>query len=406
MQQLTIKKNKEVSLQRQHPWIFSGALYTIPTDLPSGAMVEVVDYNGNILATGIYQPNSIAVRILHFGKVTNWDTFWLDKIEKAYLLRRNIGLINNTSTTAYRLIHGEGDGLSSLIIDVYTNVDNITYFVIQCHTSGLQAFLPKIQEALHQLYHSHTTIGGVFDKSGDILEGIENRYLVGETPAKLPFIINENNHLFSIDWEKGQKTGFFLDQRNNRQRLHEYVQNYLGTNNEVCNVLNLFSYTAGFSVYGLCAGATKVVSVDASKTAISLGNDNVQLNTNINSELHTSEVADVLHYLKTIPNEYDIIIVDPPAFAKHLSAKHKAIQAYKRINGMAIQQVKKGGFIFTFSCSQVITSDLFKGAVTAAAIEVGRDVRIIEHLCQPADHPINIYHPEGNYLKGLILQVV
>lgn len=384
MKKVTIKPQREASLQRFHPWIFSGSIHSVEKGTKNGDVVSLINVKGEKLAIGHYFEGSIAVRILSFDGNLSIEAILKMKIELAYSYRKKIGLLDNPQTNIYRLIHAEGDGLPGLIIDVYGSTA-----VIQCHTLGMYQHLSLLVEILTHIYGEELNI---FDKSSDlIIEAQEKNYLKGSYKKEAWL---ENGYQFDIDWEKGQKTGFFIDQRNNRAALQKY-----------CNgkkVMNLFSYSGGFSIYAQGAGAEKVVSVDASASANEICKRNFKLN--FQSE-HEAITADALDFMKEMSNEFDVIVLDPPAFAKHLSAKHKAIQAYKRINYQAIRHIQKGGILFTFSCSQVIDAMTFRDTVVAAGIEAGRTIRIVQQLSQPEDHPINLFHPESNYLKGLVLYI-
>ncbi len=381
---VTIKPQREASLQRFHPWIFSGSIHSVEKGTKNGDAVILINVKGEKLAVGHYFEGSIAVRILSFDGDQSIENILNDKLKKAYSYRQQLGLVDNPNTNLYRLIHAEGDGLPGLIIDIYGHTA-----VIQCHTVGMYQHLSSIEEVLVGLYGSAIHI---FDKSSDLIsEAKEKNYIRGSYQRENWV---ENGYQFDIDWEKGQKTGFFIDQRNNRKALQAYCRGK--------KVMNLFSYSGGFSIYAQSAGAAKVVSVDASANANEICKRNFQLNFNTEHEAIT---ADALDYMKDMSREFDVIILDPPAFAKHLSAKHKAIQAYKRINLQAMRHIQKGGILFTFSCSQVIDALTFRDTVVAAGIESGRTIRIVQQLSQPEDHPINLFHPESNYLKGLVLYV-
>lgn len=381
---VTIKPQREASLQRFHPWVFSGSIHSVEKGTQNGDVISLINVKGEKLALGHYFDGSIAIRILSFYGHARVEDVLHSKLTHAYTYRQSIGLTANAHTNIYRLIHGEGDGLPGLVIDIYGSTA-----VVQCHTVGMYRHLPMIVDIL-------TTIIGdslnVYDKSSDLIkEAKEKSYLKGSYVQEEWL---ENGYRFDIDWEKGQKTGFFIDQRNNRKALQDYCQGK--------KVVNLFSYSGGFSIYAQGAGASKVVSIDASGSANEICKQNFKLNFDLEHEAIT---ADALDYLKEMSNEFDVIILDPPAFAKHLSAKHKAIQAYKRINFQALRHIQKGGILFTFSCSQVIDALTFRDTVVAAGIEAGRTVRIVQQLSQPPDHPINLFHPESNYLKGLVLYV-
>jgi 23S rRNA (cytosine1962-C5)-methyltransferase len=394
MVKIFLKKGKEESILRRHPWIFSGAIQRIESPVEEGDLVEILDVKNQFLAIGYYSDGSIAVRVLSFEK-TGMDTlFWKTKIERAYMLRQKIALTDSKSTNCYRLIHAEGDEISGLIIDVYN-----TTAVVQCHSIGIHRLRDDIKNALLSVL-KHKIIA-VYDKSAETLPpiyvknlNIKNHYLHGavETPQN----VLENGHIFAIDWVTGQKTGFFLDQRNNRQLLSAYVQDK--------TVLNAFCYSGGFSVYALKAGAKSVESIDVSSKAIDLTEKNVVLNAPF-AGTHESRTEDVLTFFKNQTKKYEVIIVDPPAFAKSMAKRHNAVQAYKRLNIMALQALTQNGILFTFSCSQVVDIDLFYNTMVAAAMETNRSVRVIHRLTQPADHPVSLFHPEGAYLKGLVLYV-
>ncbi|HTA84454.1 MAG TPA: class I SAM-dependent rRNA methyltransferase [Bacteroidia bacterium] len=386
-----LNAGKEQSPKRFHPWIFSGAINRIEGTVQDGDVVEVYTNKGEYVCTGHIQNGSIAVRIFSFQQVVPDELFWKEKIEKAYNYRKAIGLIGNKDTNAYRLVYGEGDGMPGLVIDYYNGSA-----VIQAHSVGMHAEKEKIVSALKAIYGEE--LKSVYDKSKESLgdkynEGVENGYLFGEDNVKQ---VLENGNTIKVDWEEGQKTGFFLDQRENRKLVGQYAKGK--------KVLDCFCYAGGFSLYALKGGANEVHSVDSSKTAIKLTDDNIALNFGSGAK-QTSHVADAFDFLKDNQGQYDIMVVDPPAFAKHRDARHQAVMGYKRLNALAIQGIKPGGLIFTFSCSQVVDKPLFYGAITAAAIETGRTVRILQYLSQPADHPISIYHPEGEYLKGMLLFV-
>jgi 23S rRNA (cytosine1962-C5)-methyltransferase len=381
---VTIKPQREASLQRFHPWIFSGSIHSVEKGTKNGDAVILINVKGEKLAVGHYFEGSIAVRVLSFDGDQTIEDILKDKLERAYNYRRQLGLVDNPNTNLYRLIHAEGDGLPGLIIDIYGRTA-----VIQCHTVGMYQHLICIEEVLVGLYGSEINI---FDKSSDLIQEAKEKNYIRGSYQRENWV--ENGYQFDIDWEKGQKTGFFIDQRNNRKALQAYCRGK--------KVMNLFSYSGGFSIYAQAAGAAKVVSVDASASANEICKRNFKLNFNTEHEAIT---ADALDYMKDMSQEFDVIILDPPAFAKHLSAKHKAIQAYKRINLQAMRHIQKGGILFTFSCSQVIDALTFRDTVVAAGIESGRTIRIVQQLSQPEDHPINLFHPESNYLKGLVLYV-
>jgi 23S rRNA (cytosine1962-C5)-methyltransferase len=383
-----IRKGKEQSILRNHPWVFSGAIFTDVSGLQDGEVVEVHDFKGRFLAIGHFQHATISVRILSF-KETNIDAaFFNEKIGNAVNLRLKLGFLNKNNNI-FRICHGEGDSLPGLVIDFYNGVA-----VIQCHSIGMFNVIELIANALKNALGKNLT--AVYSKSSDTLpERIapEDSYIIGSSETPHPAI--ENGVHYQIDWVKGQKTGFFIDQRENRALLGKYA---FGK-----KVLNTFCYSGGFSLQALNKGADLVHSLDSSKKAIELTEANVDINS-FKGE-HASIVADAMEYMKELKEDYDIIVLDPPAFAKHREKRHQAIQGYKRLNANAIRQIKPGGLIFTFSCSQVVDKYLFTNTVIAAAIESGRNVRILEQLHQPADHPINAFHPEGEYLKGLVIQV-
>ena len=391
---IQLKPKKEESLQRFHPWLFSGAIQHIDGSPAEGDLVEVLDNKRNFLAIGHYQIGSIAVRVVSFENVPVNNEFWSHKIKQAYAMRLSLGLIVKGKNNTYRLIHGEGDSLPGLIVDVYDDTA-----VMQAHSVGMheirqilaEAIVENVSEVKNVYYKSETTL----PFNAPITP--EDGYLIGEETADLSAI--ENGLKFHVDWLRGQKTGFFVDQRENRSLLEKYSKGK--------SVLNMFCYTGGFSVYALRGGAELVHSVDSSAKAIDLTEKNVQANYP-NDPRHTSFDEDAFKFLNNLQHneqKYDLIILDPPAFAKHREAIRNALKGYKRLNAKAFEQIKPGGILFTFSCSQVITKDQFRLAVFSAAAESKRNVRILHQLSQPADHPINIYHPEGEYLKGLVLWV-
>ncbi len=386
MKKAILKKGKEIAIGRKHPWIFSGALESIDP-CTTGDLVQVYDYKNNWLACGHVGDGSIAIRILSFTQQEIDAQFWVNRIQNCKDLRNKLSLGMNFPTNAYRLVHGEGDLLPGLIIDIYANTA-----VIQAHTDGMYLNLDAIAEAIKTVFGDE--IAHIYSKSSAAMHDaeIEDEFLLGDQHE---VIATENNMKFKVNWVTGQKTGFFLDQRENRQLLGHYSKGK--------SVLNTFSYSGGFSVAALIGGATKVVSVDISQTAVTLGDENVALN-NL-TENHQSVQADVMKNLKDEPEMFDIVVLDPPAFAKSLTKKHQATMGYKRLNMLGLERVKPGGLLFTFSCSQVIDEKLFANTVTAAAIEVGRNCRILHRLGQGPDHPVNIFHPEGHYLKGLVLEV-
>lgn len=400
---LILHQSKTHAVKRFHPWVFSGAVKRKEGNIQEGDIVEVVSEKGEYLGTGHYGTGSIAARIFSFKKIDSLAQLWNEKFKKAYEVRLAAGLAESPATNVYRLINAEGDGMPGLIADWYNGT-----LVFQCHTVGMDNLKSDFVEAAKEVYGEK--LKAVYDKSieirhpailrdrhdtersGDEPETQNSKlktYLYGTESEK---IVLENGHQFAIDWVHGQKTGFFIDQRDNRQLLTHYVKGK--------TVLNTFCYSGGFSVYALKAGATMVHSVDSSAKAIEWTNENVNLNHSKSN--HEAFVSDVFDFLKGT-GMYDTIVLDPPAFAKGHSARHSAIKAYTRLNEAAFKQVNPGGIVFTFSCSQVVSQEMFEGAVTSAAIQSGRTIRILHRLTQPADHPISIYNPEGLYLKGLVL---
>lgn len=385
---LAIHKNKSHSIDRRHPWIFSGAIFTETKELNDGDLVTVTDHDNYFIARGHFQHATIAVRILTFHDEPIDADFFRYRIQDAVDVRLQQNLIREDNNIC-RLIHGEGDSLPGLIVDYYAGVA-----VIQCHSIGMFESLEHITAGLISALGDKLI--AVYSKSSDTLpERVENKdgYLHGT--CETPHVAIENGVKINIDWVNGQKTGFFIDQRENRLLLAKYSKGK--------TVLNTFCYSGGFSLLALQNGATHVDSLDSSKKAIELTDENIRLNNF--EDKHTSIVADAMVHIKDLGAEYDIIVLDPPAFAKHRDKRHKAVQGYKRLNAHAIRQIKPGGIIFTFSCSQVVDKQLFTNTVIAAAIESGRNVRILEQLHQPSDHPINAFHPEGEYLKGLVIHV-
>ena len=389
---LTIAKGKEHSIQRKHPWVFSGALASDTSELQDGDLVCLTTKKQQILGIGHFQHATISVRILSFDYETIDEAFYERRLSNAYQLRLRIGL-RNANNNIFRICHGEGDLLPGLIIDYYNGVA-----VIQCHSFGMYRQVELIAQALQKVIGPE--LKAIYHKSSDTLpkrevaaDGAPDGYLFGEVAT--PHLAQENGVQYQIDWINGQKTGFFIDQRENRALLGKYAQGK--------KVLNTFCYSGGFSLQALQHGATLVHSLDSSKKAIVLTDANVALNQF--EDRHGSICEDAMDYMKNLPEDYDIIVLDPPAFAKHRDKRHQAIQGYKRLNAHAIRQIKPGGLIFTFSCSQVVDTLLFTNTVIAAAIEAGRSCRILEQLHQPADHPIQAFHPEGAYLKGLVIQI-
>ena len=395
--QVVLRRGKEESLLRRHPWIFSGAIDHIKAqseeELREGALVEVYTRGGEFIAQGHYQIGSIAVRVLSFEQEEIDQAWWNRRVAVAYDVRRTLGLTECADTTCYRLIHGEGDSLPGLVVDIYASTA-----VVQCHSVGMYRSRRLIAEAIRATYGERIT--AIYDKSSQTLPykadlGAVDGYLWGssEKPSQ---VVLEHGLQFAVNWEEGQKTGFFLDQRENRELVKRYAKGR--------TVLNTFCYTGGFSVYAAEGGAVEVCSVDSSERAVHLAAENMRLN--FGDKIPHSEVAaDAVEYLRNIGSKYDLIILDPPAFAKHHKVLGNAMQGYKRLNARAISQIKPGGILFTFSCSQAVSKELFRTTVFSAAAIAGRKVRILHQLTQPADHPINIYHPEGEYLKGLVLYV-
>ena len=401
--QIRLRKGKDESLRRFHPWVFSGAIQSLDEGISEGEVVRVVTNSGDFIAVGHYQQGSIAVRVLSFSDVTIDDEFWHSRLLSALQMRQAIGVADNADNNTYRLVHGEGDHLPGLIIDVYGHTA-----VMQAHSIGMHLCRKDIARALadvmesrvlHIYYKSETTLPFMTadDMSGFLLGGSDEN------------IATENGLKFRVDWLRGQKTGFFVDQRENRSLLEKYAKGK--------RVLNMFCYTGGFSFYAMRGGAELVHSVDSSAKAIELTKQNVELNFPGDAR-HEAFCEDAFKFLESIGTNhnsqfsilnsqfsYDLIILDPPAFAKHRGALHNALKGYTRLNQKAFEKIEKGGILFTFSCSQVVTKDHFRNAVFTAAALAKRKVRILHQLHQPADHPINIYHPEGEYLKGLVLYV-
>jgi len=389
LKKVLLKNKKEASLKRKHPWVFSGAIDKLIGEIQDGDLVAVYSKNKDFLGWGHYFNGSISVRIISFEDEKPDDDFWAKKIKIAQQLRASIGLIPNSTTNCFRLVNGEGDGLPGLVIDIYNKTA-----VVQCHTIGMYRSIEEIKKALQTIFKDDLEC--IFNKSSETTPrsyGIQNKFELGNQTTTN---IIENSCKFEIDFVEGQKTGFFLDQRVNRSILAKYCKNK--------KVLNAFCYTGGFSIYALNAKAKMVHSVDASASAIEKLEHNLVLN-EIESSRHTSYTSDVLKFLKTEEAAYDIIILDPPAYAKSQFKKHKAVQAYKRLNAMALDKLGSGAMLFTFSCSRVIDPELFYRTIQSAAIEVGKDIKVVEWLSQGPDHPISIYHSEGKYLKGLVLIV-
>ncbi|MCI5619067.1 MAG: class I SAM-dependent rRNA methyltransferase [Rikenellaceae bacterium] len=400
MIKIYLKKGREESLHRYHPWVFSGAIAQMAGNPAEGDIVGVYASDGSFLAYGHYQIGSIAVRVLSFDDSALHPLFYEQMLERALQVRRAVGLDGNDDVSAmtncYRLVHGEGDGLPGLIVDYYDGV-----CVMQAHSVGMFRAKRQITEGLKAIYGSR--LKAVYDKSSGTapfkagLELIDGYLYKSDGFSDDEQTVLENGHKFIVNWTEGQKTGFFLDQRENRALVGRYAPGR--------NVLNLFCYTGGFSIYALSAGAKHVDSVDSSAKAMMMVDRNVILNA-FDQSRHTSYCADAIEFIKNAPEgKYDLIIVDPPAFAKHRGVLKNALRAYQRLNAAAIAKVAKGGLVFTYSCSQVVDKEQFALAVFSAAASVGRSVRILDRLNQPADHSVNIYHPEGEYLKGLLLYV-
>lgn len=386
-----LKRGKEESLLRFHPWVFSGAILRMDEGIEEGDFVRVLAENGGFIAVGHYQIGSISVRVLSFRDVEIDEKFWESRLASALQMRISIGIADNPQNNTYRLVHGEGDNLPGLVIDCYGKTA-----VMQAHSVGIHVCRKDIANALMQVMGSR--IENVFYKSETTLPfkaelGQENGFIIGGSDDNTAL---ENGLKFHVDWLRGQKTGFFVDQRENRSLLEQYARGK--------RVLNMFCYTGGFSFYAMRGGAELVHSVDSSGKAIELTRANVELNFPGDTR-HEAYCEDAFKFLEKAGNQYDLIILDPPAFAKHRGALHNALKGYTRLNRAALEKIQKGGILFTFSCSQVVTKDNFRNAVFTAAAQSGRKVRILHQLHQPADHPINIYHPEGEYLKGLVLYV-
>ena len=395
MKTIHLKRGKEESLLRFHPWIFSGAIHHTDNGIEEGEVVRVVNEKGDFIAVGHYQQGSIAVRVLTFNNVEIDEQFWTSHLQSALQMRIDIGLAESTNTNAYRLVHGEGDLLPGLIIDIYDDTA-----VMQAHSIGMHLARRAIATSLAKVMKGR--IANIYYKSETTLPFMEpeNGFLLGKTDNNIAM---ENGMKFYVDWLRGQKTGFFVDQRENRALLEKFSKGK--------RVLNMFCYTGGFSFYAMRGGAQLVHSVDSSAKAIELTRRNVELNYP-NDHRHEAFCEDAFKYLEGIGSQnspsgsgYDLIILDPPAFAKHRGALHNALKGYTRLNQKAFEKIERGGILFTFSCSQVVTKDHFRNAVFTAAALAKRKVRILHQLHQPADHPINIYHPEGEYLKGLVLYV-
>lgn len=386
-----LKKGKEESLNRFHPWIFSGAIRHMDEGIEEGEIVNVYTYSNDFIAVGHYQIGSITVRVLSFSNIEINHDYWCKRLNAAFKMRQSVGIADSLDNNTYRLVHGEGDFLPGLVIDCYGETA-----VMQAHSVGMHVCREDICRALievmggrikHVYYKSETTLPYKAEL------GQENGFIYGKTENDVAL---ENGLKFHVDWLRGQKTGFFVDQRENRSLLEHYAKGK--------SVLNMFCYTGGFSVYAMRGQAKLVHSVDSSAKAVELTNRNIELNFPGDTR-HEAFCEDAFKYLANHDDKYDLIVLDPPAFAKHRSALRKALSGYTRLNMNGLQHIKHGGILFTFSCSQVVSKDNFRNAVFAAAVQVGRKVRILHQIHQPADHPINIYHPEGEYLKGLVLYV-
>ena len=391
---ITLKPTKEKSILRRHPWVFSGAIKAIENGISNGDIVEIKSNKGRFLGYGHYNEGSIAIRIFELNQLTIDNAYWEGKIKKA-ISQRHQNLDINGKNNIYRLVHAEGDEMPGCIIDRYDNV-----IVMQFHSVGMwklkEIFSKTIAKKLPE-------IDVIYDKSENTLPEvlkqefqIKNSYLLRKIDAS-DVIASEYGNQFKINWVTGQKTGFFIDQRENRKLLGEYSQNKV--------ILNTFCYSGGFSIYALNKGAKEVYSLDSSKKAMKIVEENVKLLPQDLQQKHHSITDDAMDYIKQLPETFDVIILDPPAFAKHIKSKNKAVQGYKRLNSRAIEKIKSGGYIFTFSCSQVISNELFKHIILSSSIVANRNVTILHQLHQPMDHPVNIFHPESEYLKGLVIKV-
>lgn len=394
MKQITLKKGRDGAVRRRSPWIFSGAVHREDAGLEDGDLVQVVAANGEVLGVGHYQAGGIRVRILAFGAEDLPADFFRDRLANALDVRRQLGLLDDPLTNAFRLVHAAGDALPGLIVDRYASV-----VVVQCHSIGMHREREQIAAAIRELLGE--AVETIYDKSYAVLPeryalGVEDGLLWGADVREV--VILENGRRFHVDVAGGQKTGFFLDQRENRWLLGSYAKDK--------RVLNTFCYTGGFSIYALLGAAARVQSVDLSASAIALTDENATRNGDFSGR-HEAHTADVMEWLKEHADDdpYDIVVVDPPAFAKNKHKRHKAVQAYKRLNARAMRSVKPGGLLFTFSCSRVVDRELFYNTIVAAGLEAGRECRVLHHLSQAPDHPVNLFHAEGSYLKGLVLRV-
>ncbi len=387
---ITLKLNKERSLQRFHPWVFSGAIKSMPDTLSEGDLVQVADHKGNFLAIGHYQVGSITVRLVAFRPVEVDEQFWKQKIDSAIAVRKTAGIIGRPDLNVFRLVHGEGDGLPGLIVDYYNGT-----VVFQAHSVGMYMLKDVFAKIFKEI---ELPVNAFYNKSSGSIPfkapiTAEDGFLFGSGDA---VVVNEYGCRFSVNVVEGQKTGFFVDQRESRALLRQFSKNK--------KVLNTFCYTGGFSVPALQAGASEVVSVDSSQKAIDLTDENVKLNFPEGAP-HQSVCADAFDYLAKMPNDFDVVVLDPPAFAKHVRVLENGLKGYRTINEKALKKIKPGGVLFTYSCSQVVSPQDFRMAVFSAAALAGREVRILHQLHQPADHPVSIFHPEGEYLKGLVVEV-
>jgi 23S rRNA (cytosine1962-C5)-methyltransferase len=386
-----LKPGKEQSLKRFHPWVFSGAVKHVRGNIEEGDLVTVEDSHGNFLALGHYQIGSITVRVVSFTQEIVDASFWRRKLQIAFDLRRTLGLAESENTNAFRLVHGEGDGFPGLIIDMYDSTA-----VVQMHTVAMYRLREMLAGVLREVLGDG--LKAIYEKSEGTLpfkSGVEpvNGFIWGRNNGTIAL---ENGLKFNVDWEKGQKTGFFVDQRDNRALLEKYSNGR--------SVLNMFCYTGGFSFYAMRGNARLVHSVDSSERAVDLARQNVKLNFPDDSR-HEAFAMDAFKFMESSKQVYDLMILDPPAFAKHLKVLNNALQGYRRLNTKALEMIAPGGILFTFSCSQVVSKEAFRTMVFSAAARSGRKVRVLHQLSQPADHPVDIYHPEGEYLKGLVLFV-
>jgi len=389
---IILSKGRDEAVRRFHPWIFSGAIEKTVGNPSEGDIVECFGASGKYLATGHCMPGSLAVKLFTFERQEIDQLFWQKKMEMAWRVRQSVGLTQNPLTNAFRLVHNEGDNLPGLIVDVYGEMA-----VLQAHTTGMHDIRRQLADAV--LKASSGRITTVYDKSADAIRKmtgrkVEDGFLAGTTAA---CEVLENGNRFFVDAVSGQKTGFFVDQRENRECLARFAAGK--------SVLNMFGYTGGFSVYAARAGARLVHTVDSSAPAIAMAARNMQLN-GFGGPEYECIVADARKYIETMgQDQYDLVVLDPPAYAKNVASRNQALKGYRTLNALALAKIKSGGILFTFSCSQVVDRQMFTSAVTAATIDAGRQVRIIQHLSQPADHPVNIFHQEGEYLKGLVLMV-